>query len=671
MRKRRYLPTLPVLSGAVGLLAALVTALPATAQPLAGIPEWYDYFGRAVATGDFDGDGYDDLAVGVDGEDVGDIQSAGAVNVIYGSPNQLTGTGNQIWHPGAGGIDNAAEALDRFGYSLAAGDFDGDGYDDLAVGVPYEDLGSIRDAGAVTVIYGSPGGLIAAGNQTWHQDSPGIEDHAEGDDRFGSSLAAGDFDGDGYDDLAVGVPGEDVSIVEDAGAVNVLYGTHSGLKANDDQFWHQNSPGVPDTSESEDIFGLSLAAGDFNGDSRDDLAIGVTAEVVGSTADAGAVALFHGSSDGLVPMIDFWHPGYPGVGNALEPEDFYGHTLAAGDFDGDGYDDLAVGIPYEGVGSESDAGAVDVLYGTPFGLRTDRYQSWHQDSPGIRGSAEQWDDFGYALAAGDFDGDGYDDLAVGVPNETSGSTTRLEGAVAVLFGTSNGLKASSNQLWHQDSPGISDHTEDEDSFGRSLAAGDFDGDGYDDLAVGVPYEDFGSMRDAGAVNAIYGWAGGLTATGNQFWHQGGDGAPRVAGAGPSRALAETDDGAAEDAEPADPAASTEAPGATALLAPAPNPARGTAALRFTLAAPGPVRLAVYDAMGREVAVLADGPQEAGTPAVTFDGAALPAGTYLIRLTAEGRAQTQRLTLLRGALALTAPPRPLRSDEAGADLFRVR
>ena len=85
-------------------------------------------------------------------------------------------------------------------------DFNGDGFDDLAVGVPGEDIGTINSAGAVNVIYGSSGGLSCGGNQFWHQDSSGILDTAEASDQFGDALAAGDFNGDGFDDdLAVGV----------------------------------------------------------------------------------------------------------------------------------------------------------------------------------------------------------------------------------------------------------------------------------------------------------------------------------------------------------------------------------------------------------------------------------------------------------------------------------
>ena len=88
-------------------------------------------------------------------------------------------------------IPGAPEEGDGFGSALAAGDFDGNGVLDLAVGVPYEDLAAGTSAGAVNVIYGIGGGLTEVGNQLWHQDSPGIAETAEANDYFGSSLASG------------------------------------------------------------------------------------------------------------------------------------------------------------------------------------------------------------------------------------------------------------------------------------------------------------------------------------------------------------------------------------------------------------------------------------------------------------------------------------------------
>ena len=85
---------------------------------------------------------------------------------------------------------DSSEQYDYFGRALATGDFDADGYADLAIGVPYEDLDTIGDAGAVNVVYGSSGGLSATDDEFWNQDTAFVEGGAETGDRFGYALAS-------------------------------------------------------------------------------------------------------------------------------------------------------------------------------------------------------------------------------------------------------------------------------------------------------------------------------------------------------------------------------------------------------------------------------------------------------------------------------------------------
>jgi FG-GAP repeat protein len=493
---------------------------------------------------DFNADGFADLAIGVPFEDVGTVTDAGAVHVLYGSPSglQATAPNDQFWSQDSPNVGDSAEPFDKFGSFVAAGEFNADGFADLAIGVPFEDVGAVSDAGAVQVLYGSAAGLQATApdDQLWSQDSPSVLDTAEPGDRFGSSLTAGGFNGDGYADLVVGVSLENVGAVSDAGAVQVLYGSAAGLQATapDDQLWSQDSPEVLDTAEQGDQFGFSVAAGNFNNDAFDDVAVGAPTEDVrqqlASVRDAGSVSVLYGSAAGLqatAPDDQVWSQGAGGVQDRPEVGDSLGWSATTGDFNGDGFDDLVAGAPLEDVGSESrgvDGGAANVLYGSAAGLQASAPddQFWNQDVDGVIGLAEHLDAFGYSVAAGDFEGDGFDDLAVGVPREDGGGESIPQsGAANILYGSAEGIQAARDWHLEQGDSSVTDSTERFDRFAAALAIDDFNGDGHADLAAGVPFEEVGVVPDAGAVHVLYSTEIGLQAENpdDRLWTQGAGG----------------------------------------------------------------------------------------------------------------------------------------------------
>ena len=443
----------------------------------------------------------------------------------------------------------SVEAGDLFGYPLAAGNFDDDGFDDLAIGIAAEDIGPTVDCGAVHVIYGTNTGLDAAGNQFWTQSDTGTGT-SDTSDRFGHSLAVGNFDNDNYDDLAIGIVGEEVVGQDNAGAVTVLYGTNTGLSAAASQLWSQEG-------------------------------------VIEGTVEAG---------------------------------DQFGWSLTTGDFDNDGFDDLVAGVPFEGVDGESDAGAVNVIYGTAAGLSSTDNQLFSQASPGITLLNEAGDNFGYSLAAGRLDGDGDDDLVIGIARENVGGGATNAGAILVIAGSPGGLDPSEAAFsFTQDDAEVEGDAETGDRFGHALAVGDFDNNGIVDIAVGVPGENVDGEAGAGAVNILYGVFNGLDSSQLLF-----QGAMLVAN------------------EP-------EAPGLPttfALLPAYPNPFNPSTTLRYDVPEAGQVRITVFDALGREIALLVNEEHVAGSHEIAFDAQGLPSGTYIVRMEAGGALQAQRLTLLR-------------------------
>jgi hypothetical protein len=161
----------------------------------------------------------------------------------------LTADGDDRWHQNIAGIGGTREPGDSYGSAVTTGDFDGDGFDDLAVGIP----GDRNTGGAVGVLFGSDDGLVAAGDQWIHQNQAGVLGQVKRGNAFGAALFAADFDDDGLADLAIGAPG-----MWKKGAVHVMYGSSSGVSAAGDQLWLQSSTDIRDDAERDDRFGGAL-----------------------------------------------------------------------------------------------------------------------------------------------------------------------------------------------------------------------------------------------------------------------------------------------------------------------------------------------------------------------------------------------------------------------------
>ncbi len=416
-------------------------------------------FGFSVATaGDVNGDGYADVIAGASGYDNGQTDEGRAF----------------VYHGSAAGLSSAAawtaesnQAGARFGLSVAtAGDVNGDGYADATVGADGYDNGQ-TDEGRAFVYHGSAAGLSAAAAWTGEGDQAGAQ--------FGISVAtAGDVDGDGYADVIVGACGYDSGQTNE-GRAFAYHGSPAGLASS--ATW------IVESNQANALFGFCVApAGDVNGDGYSDAIVGADFYDNGQT-DEGRAFVYHGSAAGLSAAA-----GWTAESNQASAH--FGFSLAtAGDVNRDGYSDVVVGA-YSYDNGQTDEGRAFAYHGSVTGLSLASGWTAESDQASAR--------FGSAVApAGDVNGDGYSDVAVGANFYANGQPE--EGRAFVHHGAVTGLTVA--PAWSVES------NQSFSRFGSSLAmAGDVNGDGYSDVIVGASFYDNG-QADEGQAFVYYGNAG--------------------------------------------------------------------------------------------------------------------------------------------------------------------
>lgn len=402
-----------------------------TAGGFGGDLDLLDFFGTSAAgLGDLDGDGIADLAVGAPFDDDGGLGlEQGAVWILFLDPDGTVASHQKISET-AGGFLGVLDKDDHFGISVAAlGDLNGDGVGDLAVGANLDDDGG-SNQGAVWILFLNPDGTVSA-HQRISETSGNLGGGLDPSDGFGISVAAlGDLDGDGVGDLAVGANLDDDGGT-DQGALWILFLNTDGTVESKQKISALQG-GFTGHLDLVDLFGRSVAAlGDLDGDGVEDVAVGAPLDDDGAS-DQGAVWILFLNSNGTVASHRKLSETAGGFTGVLDPNDFFGISLAALDLDGDGTRDLAVGASLDDDGNEADGeGAVWLLFLDPQG-NVGGQQKISETQGGLGGVLHRGDQFGISLAAlGDLDGDGDGDLAVGAAFDDDGGDD--QGALWILF----------------------------------------------------------------------------------------------------------------------------------------------------------------------------------------------------------------------------------------------
>jgi hypothetical protein len=486
--------------------------------------------GTSVATGDVNGDGTTDLIIGAPGANAG----AGAVYVVFGTNagfpdpialSSLNGT--------TGFVLNGSANPGSAGWSVAAGDVNGDGIADILIGAPKTTISANTNVGSAFIVFGHSTAWAASYtlNAAFLNGTNGVEydgTAVNGGQFAGNSVAIGDINGDGKKDLIIGAYGVTIGGVQvNAGATYVIFGKAAGT-------WPVSATSVTtainagaggfevDGTVSGQDYGFSVGSGDVNGDGVADLLIGG----YGSNSTNGGFAVVFGGAtkpdngSGTVSWTStpfsigttFLNGTNGALFSGANTSDQTGWSIAAGDVNGDGKADIIVGSNSATYGaSQFYTGKVAIVFGKGMpwsNTVTTTTSAWLNGTNGVEYDGPAASAYtGTSVASADVNGDGKSDLLIGSYNTNSGN-----GSAFIVFGMAAGWPSTPTVLSAAYMNGTNG-VEYDGGFsggwlGNSIAAGDVNKDGMPDIVIGAPDASPSGNSKAGAVYTVFGRTNG-------------------------------------------------------------------------------------------------------------------------------------------------------------------